>query len=569
MASIRTVNMLWEKKIRGAYPASRYALDDAGTLTLAVPRPLESRTYDLTRLAVDGSAEVRASFSVETLLRLEVGAEADSCIGMTSDDLYLFHTGGKNRFLADRQILYIDAALSADGRCLATGFSDKAGASFALGYGEIGGRVAWLRESDVPIGAVAISRDGNYLALGADNGTLWLVDKARRDVWEFGQDEPIRALACSADGMAVAYGTANGGVGLIDGEGSRKWEARLDGEVIALALTKDGSMCAALVRPQGDAAVGTLLYCLVGAGQVGWEYEAEKRLVGLALAPEGRYLVTSGRDGTQNVYQIVLGEGQGTDFTDLTGVRIRAEGLAQQGDLAGAVHLLREALDTAPANIALCEDLLQRRDRWFAETLAAAQALCEAEEYRLAIARLAPILQEEPLQPEATALLMQAREKRSEQLMAEAQLFEASGEYLIAEAALREAVGVAPLTFLEARRELAGLNARRAAAEDAEAQRLWEQGRMEAAVAALERAQSVAASAERAARIAIAQTASEFAEGMAAYNDKRYSEAIFQFKKVLARDPSHSDAKRYLSFAQKFSQDAANDLLNDRFSRLE
>jgi len=56
---------------------------------------------------------------------------------------------------------------------------------------------------------------------------------------------------------------------------------------------------------------------------------------------------------------------------------------------------------------------------------------------------------------------------------------------------------------------------------------------------------------------------------MAAYNEKRYSEAVFQFKKVLARDPGHAEAKRYLNFAQKFAQDATTESLTDRFSRLE
>ena len=54
MASIRTLNLLYERRIRGTYPVSRYALDNAGNLTLAVPRPLEARSYDLTRVAKDG-----------------------------------------------------------------------------------------------------------------------------------------------------------------------------------------------------------------------------------------------------------------------------------------------------------------------------------------------------------------------------------------------------------------------------------------------------------------------------------------------------------------------------------
>src|SRR5437016_14557245 len=109
MPSIRTVNLAWERKIRGSYAVSRYALNDNGTLTLAIPRPLEARAYDLTRVALDGAAEVRATFSVETLLEIEVSAESDTVIGMTSDDLYLLHAGSKSRFLPERRILFVDS----------------------------------------------------------------------------------------------------------------------------------------------------------------------------------------------------------------------------------------------------------------------------------------------------------------------------------------------------------------------------------------------------------------------------------------------------------------------------
>src|SRR5439155_24465026 len=100
-----------------------------------------------------------------------------------------------------------------------------------------------------------------------------------------------------------------GTVGLVDGFGTRQGEADLPGEIVALALSADGSVCTALCRPQPDTGT-TQVYCLVGSGQIGWEYEAEKRLVSLSLSPNGRYLATSGRDGTHTVYEIVLSEGQ-------------------------------------------------------------------------------------------------------------------------------------------------------------------------------------------------------------------------------------------------------------------
>lgn len=142
MTSIRTVNMVWERKVRGSYAVSRFALDDSGTVTLVLPRPLEARAYDLTRIAADGAMDVRATFSVETLLELEASAESDSVIGMTSDDLYLLHAGLKTRFLAERHIIFVDSALSINGRTVIAGFSDMAGSSFALAVGDINGRVA-------------------------------------------------------------------------------------------------------------------------------------------------------------------------------------------------------------------------------------------------------------------------------------------------------------------------------------------------------------------------------------------------------------------------------------------
>src|SRR5579871_2440304 len=261
MPGIRTVNLLWERRIRGVYPVARFALRDDGALCVAAPRPLEPRAYDLTHIMLDGGSEVREGFAVETLLKLEVTALSDHCMGMTADDLYLFRAGDKKRFLGERHVLYIDAALSADGQRLATVFSDRAGASFVLAFGDIRGRVTWLRDMDMPLTTVAISRAGNRVASGTEAGLIQLFDASRRDVWEFGSGEPVRALACSDDGVFVAYGTSLGGVGVVDGHGTRRWEARLPGEVVAIALSGDGDLCAALCIPQDDPNTARL-FCL-------------------------------------------------------------------------------------------------------------------------------------------------------------------------------------------------------------------------------------------------------------------------------------------------------------------
>jgi tetratricopeptide (TPR) repeat protein len=570
MATIRTVNLLWERKYRGAYPLAHYALDNAGTLTLAIPRPLEARTFDLTRLQCDGGVEIRSSFSVETLVKLETAAQADSVIGMTAGDLYLFHAGAKSRFLPDRRINYVDAALSADGRFVAAAFSDMAGASFALAFGEINGYVTWLRELSVPVSAVAIARDGARVALGAETGMVWLLDAARREVWEFDQEGSVRALACSEEGLHVAYGLADGKVGLIGSDGARKWETRLPGEVFALALSSDGSLCAALCR-RPDAPASAHIYCLDATGTVGWDFDAEKRLLGLSLSPDGRYMATGARDGTTAVYEIVPTEGAASSKERLAAGDPLAAAAARRkdGDFGSALQILREALEFDPADCAGCDRLLATRATYLQEGFDEARNRIEQGEFAAAIGLLGVLLTEDPLHSEVAQALRGVRRQRSAELIAEAHEHSVAGDVTQAEMKLREAIAVAPVGPTPARIELAALFTRHAEAADAEADRLLAQGDLQAGLAALERAQSVAASRERAQKIGRAQTALEFATGMNAYNEKRYSEAVFQFKKVLAREPAHAEAKRYLNFAQKFAQDATTESLTDRFSRLE
>lgn len=570
MAAIRTVNLLWERKYRGAYPLAHYALDNAGALTLAIPRPLEARTFDLTRLHPDGSAENRSSFAVETLVKLETSAQADGVIGMTADDLYLFHAGTKSRFLPDRRINFIDSALSADGRFVTAAFSDMAGASFAHAYGEINGYVTWLRELPVPASAVAMARDGSRVALGAETGTVWLMDAGRREIWEFDQEGSVRALACSEEGLHVVYGLADGRVGLIGGDGARKWETRLPGEVFALALSSDGSLCAALCRrPDGPASAH--IYCLDATGTVGWDFDAEKRLLGLSLSPDGRFMATGARDGTTAVYEVVPSEGAETarERRPAGDPLTEAAARRRKGDFAGALQILREALEFDPADCAGCDRLLAVRSAYLQEGFDEAQEQMAKGELADAIGLLGALLTAEPLHTEAALVLRTARVRRSEALVAEAEQRSAAGDVVQAEMKLREAIAVAPVGPTPARTALAALFTRHAEAADADADRLLAQGDLQAGLAALERAQSAAASREREQKIGRAQTALEFATGMTAYNEKRYSEAVFQFKKVLARDTAHAEAKRYLNFAQKFAQDAATESLTDRFSRLE
>ena len=578
MKSIRTVNLLWETKTRASYPVSRYALNDEGVVALAMPRPLEARSFDLTFIDKKESKTTGSGFSVETLVKLEISPESQTALGMTSDDLYLIEKGVKGRFLGEKSLLYIDSCLSGDGEHVAAGFTDLSGTSFCIAFGSVSGGAKWLHEVDEAISCITLSPDGTRVLTASELGRISMMDASRRDLWGFEGRECVRRLALTKGGKFSAYGTVGGVVGLIDHEGTRKWETNLPGSVASLALSEDGEVCAALCESEEGNA---LVYCLTGTGQIGWEYDPERKFATLALSPNGSYLALSGRDGTHVLHEIVFGEGdsgglgpavRGVPFeTNLSGGfdqnRENSDNSESQGGIAGELAALRSRLSASLIDVSACENYLETSQSFTDAQLEEAKAYEANRDFNRAISTLQSLLRTLPESIEGANALHLLRRRLGELLLEEGRSHLASGDLRGAESSFAQGVYCNPYS-LDLRREIAGLNHSRAEEGDREADALIAENKIEEAVATLERTQAMEPSEPRASKIRWAQNVLEFKLAMSAYNDKRYREAVFQFKKVLARDPNHSEAKRYLAFAQRFDNDA-NNALNDRFSRLE
>ena len=567
MASIRTLNLHYERRIRGTYPVSRYALDDAGTLTLAMPRPLEARSYDLMRVSAQGDTEARRVFSVETLQELKVSALSENFLGMTVDDVYLFHDGGKGRFLEGKRLCYVDTALSADGQTFIAGFSDMAGASYVVAFGGIDGRVIWTRQIETPLTKLDIARTGERLVLATDTGVISLIDAGMRTLYDFVQEETVSALACSRDALTVVYGTVGGGVGAIDGNGTRLWEARLPGTVTTLALSGDGSLCAALVQV-GDA---IHLYCLIGQGQVGWEHTLEKRFVGLSLSDNGQWLAIGAKDGTAALYEIVQSEWAEADGDNTERLR---NFLAQHPTLPtnetgiALYREMREILCQPVSDMQLLTKAIIVRGDWYLAFYKEFTRPDENKDYARNLTLIKAALENNPCETAFTEAYHILSKGYLEAQCADARTLIEANEIDRAAVLLRELLAAYPFDP-DMHTLLFELNEGQASTADADADALLSKGDLENGVAALERAQNAHPTPERAAKIGRARTALEFAAGLADYNARRYQEAIFQFKKVLVRDPEHSEARRYLGFAQSFLSDASNNALTDRFNMLE
>jgi tetratricopeptide (TPR) repeat protein len=91
-------------------------------------------------------------------------------------------------------------------------------------------------------------------------------------------------------------------------------------------------------------------------------------------------------------------------------------------------------------------------------------------------------------------------------------------------------------------------------------------GREAEALDAWRRAQAAAPSDTLAARLREAETQRYLRAGVALYGQQRFPEAAFQLRKVLALQPDHPEALRYLAY---IGSAGPQSLLSERFSRLE
>lgn len=573
MTAIRNVNLCWELRQRGSYAVAPYALSDDGSVVLAMPRPMEVRSYDLVCLALPENKESIVAeyiktnlltFSSETLLKLVASPQSPLLLGMTADDIYLIQGTIKQRYLGDKHFLYADAALSSQGNALIVAYSDMSGTSFGTVYGHPSEKPTWVRESEVEISAVAVSPQGTTIVQGSVSGEIILLDVNGSILWAFDAVQPIQCIASCSHGSIIAYGTKHGEAGAIDSIGSRIWSAELPGRVVSIAITENGKLTAALCMQEENEPLATL-FLLNDAGQTLWSFDYPQRMVSVALSPNGTYLMVSGRDGSHSLYQAVLGVATvhtkgGNPLDDVSL-------LVDTAQWEEALTLLRETLEANPTDVACCQRLIDVEKRVFEALDMKAREQATMEELTDALETYAYLQQMLPHNPEVLLAWNRCRQRGSESLMEDAWISQTTGDMEEAQAALLQAIECEPHN-LEARQRLGALRQTIAQEAEAEAKARMEASEYAQALESIERALASEPTPERETLRQTILTLTDMHEGMAAYEAKRYREAIFQFKKILVREPNHVEANRYLKFAQRFDQDGTVSL-DDRISRLE
>ena len=106
----------------------------------------------------------------------------------------------------------------------------------------------WSYDTGNGVGSVAISADGEYIAVGSGNDTVYLFDKdSSTPLWSYTTGDWVRSVAISADGEYITAGGYDGNrVYLFDKDSSTPlWSYETGGYVRAVAISADGEYIAA------------------------------------------------------------------------------------------------------------------------------------------------------------------------------------------------------------------------------------------------------------------------------------------------------------------------------------
>ncbi len=565
MADIDNVNLLFLRRVRGIAPLSRFAVGLSGSLAAAVPDELEVRTSHIARFEGNGRSKIQATFSVETLRKVEIAADLTHYLGTTEDDLYLFRDGKKSRFLPDRRVSYTDVALAEDGSRFICAFCDMMQSVSTIALGERTGRLLWHKDIGFEVSRVALTRSGEFLAVAGQGGELHLMDGSRKTIYTHRQDAPIAAVATLGPDRTVFACSGDdentGGVGCVGPGGGLLWFTELLGEPIELALSDAGTIAVLLAT---DVSSGRLIF-LSDDGLPVWDFDFdEARPSGLSVSADGSHAAVTLKDGTLALYELHLSERLST-LSDAVALS-EARHTIDSGNLIGAVRLLRGRLIEAPSDLGCAALLTETLTALTARLTIEAQSAEAVGDWCAADASFSQALDESPFDPKLPAERAALRQRWHRSAVAEGRRALAAGNAPAAERAFLEAIEADPLQT-EARSALGEARASAATFAIEAGKRHLALGETADALRALTEARRRGATdTETGDILRQARVADALSLGNTLYNDRQYAAALFQFKKVLRLDPRNAEALQKVGYAQNFLSD---NQLSERFTRLE
>jgi len=562
MNQLHTADLIFERRIKGHLSVTRFAVSNSGSVMVAVPDLHQPRLYHLVRIAASGDWEESGTFSVETLAHIDFSEDGRVFVAATDDDIYVFRDDVKKRFFPDRRDNYTAVSVSSSGEFLAVGSADMILSGYSVTLARTSGGQVWTKDLPFSVTSVRMAADASRILVGSDEGPAIMLDSSRNTIWELHGADPIAGAVVSNSGDTSVLGTRGGAVQAVGALGNRLWEMVGDGPVADCAISGDGKL---IVVARKTAAGSGLLELYSSDGTPMLEHRVTPAVTSVACSTGGRFAAVSCEDGTLQILEITLAPARARSAGVVKALYKEGCAAAGKGDHAGALQKFTRVLELHPSHADACRKLVEVRTQFVRKRIEEAERLASEGALARSVQGLQAAAEVSPYDREVFEKLAAARERLISDALAGASSLADSGRL---EEAFEKVEDVIQLDFanVQAREYLGKLEDALVARYMADADAALEAGQPAKAVQVLEKAAALRLSPEVQEHLARARARQAFHEGVALYEAKKYSQAVFQFRKVLSIDPRNAEAEKYIEYAESLRQD---DALLDRFSKLE
>ena len=560
MTSLHTADLVFDRRIKGHLPVTRLAVSNSGTVMIAVPDQHQPRLYHLVRLSVSGEWKELGPFSVETVRGIDFSEDGRLFTAFTDDDLYAFDEGEKTRLFPEQRENYLAVSINSKGDLFAFASSDMIISSNSVTFARTSGGHMWVKSLSAGVTGIRMTCDATRILIGMEEGSALMLSGNRDTIWELDGEDSITAVDMSHTGELSVLGDKLGKVQAVGIRGNKLWQLDGVGCVTDCAVSGDGRMV--VVGRKTSSGQG-IVELLTSDGAPILEHGTVSGISSVASSADGKYVAVSCDDGTLQVLELTLASSRSVQKAQA----LYNEGVAaaKKGDFAEANGKFTEVLEICPGNVDACRQMIEARNALVANCIEAAQRLGSEDKIAEAMQELRIAGELCLYQPEVVVQLAKVRSRLISEALERAKSLGDQGELEKALAKLEEIVKV-DFADVRAREELASVEDALVARCAADAEALLNAGKAPEAVSLLEKAAALRPAPDIEERLAQARAKQAFDEGMALYEAQKYSQAVFQFKKVLSIDPRNAEAEKYIQYAESLRQD---DVLFDRFSKLE
>lgn len=560
MTSLHTADLVFDRRIKGHMPVTRLAVSSSGTITIAVPDQHQPRLYHLVRLSVSGEWKDLGPFSVEIVRGADSSENGRFFAAITDDNLYVFNDGEKTRLFPERRENYLAISISSTGELLAVASSDMLLSSNSVTLARTSGAHLWVKSLSADVTGIRLAPDASRVLIGMEDGSAMMLSDNRDTIWELDGEDSITAVDMSHTGEVSVLGDKLGKVQAVGIRGNKLWKLDGVGVVTDCIVSGDGGLIVVGRKtPSGQGIVEMLM----ADGTPILEHGTVSGISSIASSPDGKYVAVSCDDDTLQVLEVTVAAARSVGKAQA----LYDEGVAaaEKGDYAEANGKFAEALEICPGNVDACRRMIEARNALVANCIETTQRLGSEDKVAEAMQELRIAGELCLYQPEVVAQLAKVRSCLISEALEAARSLADKGELEKALAKLEEIVKV-DFSDIRAREQLASVEDALVSRYAADAESLLNSGKAADAVSLLEKAAALRPTPDIEERLAQARAKQAFDQGMALYQAQKFSQAVFQFKKVLSIDPRNAEAQKYIQYAESLRQD---DVLFDRFSKLE